>query len=275
MPAYNAYQPDTTYHPNPLISLVKKYGSSNLFLTGLVFLSIVAAIQFFMAIASHSTFMAGVYDGLSEFDRDTAAIMHQYIEYFEAGGIAIMIISILFAIPELVLVIGMWLACKWCRDYEDTSVKTIGFTIVKRVYIFNLIAGCLMCVGLLIGGIAMLASSSAVPAETAFLLVGLGIIAIIAFIVATPLVVLFNLSVVKAAGAIKESLSYSPPLKMPILMPIFVLVSAGFSGFGALGTLFTDPLSALSTGISVTASIILAVAYLKFRSEYATVRRSV
>ena len=230
---------------NPAVNLLKSLGSSPLFLAAAI-LATAAPVLFILALVTSG----GQYvSGLISF---RYTINGQEFVYPSAGNDfgAVVLGSLLFALPVLLAALGMWLFYGSSRNRHTGNVSTAGLTICKVIAIaavvLCIVAAALYAILLLLLMIFSNAfsewiyynSGEYVPAG---LFVGLALVALVFFVGLMLLPIFFYFGVIKALNRMKRTARTGEPNdKVSYYVMVFLFILAVFGAIGGLVGLFSN-----------------------------------
>lgn len=231
---------------NPAVNLLKSLGSSPLFLAAAI-LATAAPVLFILALVTSG----GQYvSGLISF---RYTINGQEFVYPSAGNDfgAVVLGSLLFALPVLLAALGMWLFYGSSRNRHTGNVSTAGLTICKVIAIaavvLCIVAAALYAILLLLLMIFSNAfsewiyynSGEYVPAG---LFVGLALVALVFFVGLMLLPIFFYFGVIKALNRMKRTARTGEPNdKVSYYVMVFLFILAVFGAPGAPGAALRAP----------------------------------
>ncbi|MCL2077370.1 MAG: zinc ribbon domain-containing protein [Oscillospiraceae bacterium] len=281
------------------VELIRKCGSSPLFLAGVIIFTISIFVNFFSYIFATQTSFGSLADyGLSEifdyshgFDHaavsnsvsaETETFLNFNYEYYDDNyyyyddyfvSLAMIIATVFMflgiSLPQILIAIGLWLIYTRCTKRDNAPLKTTGFSMVKGVHIYFLIAQMalagLLLLFILLGIMVDMANYYDADPLFAFIIVGVAGILVAYFLA-------YNIAVFKIINNIKSILlrGKTPP-DFSLMLPILVFITLGVQLFlPFLLTLIGYDATSFNffSLIRVAASAILAITFIKFRGEY-------
>ncbi|MDR1753820.1 MAG: zinc ribbon domain-containing protein [Eubacterium sp.] len=196
-------------------------------------------------------------------------------EFRETMGGAILrsriFFGILSMIPVALIAIGWGLINKTCSDGIFPTRNTAGLSIIKGVFIYNMVAILfVMFLMLILFGVLMLSLSTMYATANSNLILFLFLLVIIAIITTFSMIYCFAIfKTIKNIKIIFSSEANNPPdVRFGMFIPVFMFVLAGFSAISGLTTLSADSIAGCIALLNGAFYIIMAIAYLKFKNEY-------
>ena len=131
----------------PVITAVKKLGTSPLFLTAVISYSVTAFLSLISAFAPKTALLNTLYDLGYRYGID---IPYDFVQGFSVGSV---FGSLLGMIPVLLFVAAMWMMYASAADRNAPYIKTTGLTIIKVLNIISLVS---LCIGAAFAFVIML-----------------------------------------------------------------------------------------------------------------------
>ena len=253
---------------NPTLNVIKKLGSSPLFLTAAILYSASMLLSLVFSF-SGSMMQSYLYDFLANTGMDYDAIYTIINSAGESSGFS----SILSAGPGILPCIAMWMVYATCRDKRTGNISTAGLTIFKVIAIISLVVFCIVEAMIVLFGIIGMAGGLSYEYSYDSYGVSGGLIAIfgILMIIAAGifvLMIIFYASLVKTINRIKVcAVTGMPDQRVSQFLIVMLWISGVSSCFVGLGSLFRAPLLGLGTLASAVCEILIAVLLSKLRKE--------
>lgn len=262
---------------NPAVNLIKTLGSSPLFLAAAI-LATAAPVLFILALVTSG----GQYvSGLISF---RYTINGQEVVYPSAGNDfgAVVLGSLLFALPVLLAALGIWLFYGSSRNRHTGNVSTAGLTLCKVIAIaavvLCIVAAALYAILLLLLMIFSNAfsewiyynSGEYVPAG---LFVGLALVALVFFVGLMLLPIFFYFGVIKVLNRIKRTARTGEPNdKVSYYVMVFLFILAVFGAIGGLAGLFSNFWGGASSLCYAAFYVLCALLLNKYRNKMTMLR---
>ncbi len=262
---------------NPAVNLLKSLGSSPLFLAAAI-LATAAPVLFILALVTSGGQYAS---GLISF---RYTINGQEVVYPGVGNDfgAVVLGSLLFALPVLLAALGMWLFYGSSRNRHTGNVSTAGLTICKVIAIaavvLCIVAAALYAILLLLLMIFSNAfsewiyynSGEYVPAG---LFVGLALVALVFFVGLMLLPIFFYFGVIKALNRMKRTARTGEPNdKVSYYVMVFLFILAVFGAIGGLVGLFSNFWGGASSLCYAAFYVLCALLLNKYRNKMTMLR---
>ena len=262
---------------NPAVNLIKTLGSSPLFLAAAI-LATAAPVLFILALVTSG----GQYvSGLISF---RYTINGQEVVYPSAGNDfgAVVLGSLLFALPVLLAALGIWLFYGSSRNRHTGNVSTAGLTLCKVIAIAAVVWLIAMAaVFALLMVIAMILSGPLTEAmyyETggyipSGLFVGMALVALVLFVGMLLLPIFFYFGVIKVLNRMKRTARTGEPNdKVSYYVMVFLFILAVFGAIGGLAGLFSNFWGGASSLCYAAFYVLCAMLLGKYRSKMSMLR---
>lgn len=262
---------------NPAVNLIKTLGSSPLFLAAAI-LATAAPVLFILALVTSG----GQYvSGLISF---RYTINGQEVVYPSAGNDfgAVVLGSLLFALPVLLAALGIWLFYGSSRNRHTGNVSTAGLTLCKVIAIAAVVWLIAMAaVFALLMVIAMILSGPLTEAmyyETggyipSGLFVGMALVALVLFVGMLLLPIFFYFGVIKVLNRIKRTARTGEPNdKVSYYVMVFLFILAVFGAIGGLAGLFSNFWGGASSLCYAAFYVLCALLLNKYRNKMTMLR---
>ena len=246
---------------NPVLNVIKKLGSSSLFLAAAILYSVSTVLGIFVSLR-------------------VSAVNYSVYSIFEQSGIdynEITRYSVnLSPVISILICVALWLLYATCRDRKSGNISTAGLTICKVIAIITQVAlwivlACVIVI--LIAGFAggfeyliryglpnSFGYGSGVVA--AFLFIFIFAIAIVALLIA------FYISVVRCINRIKGcAVTGMPDQRISRFLTVMLWISGVVNCLYSLITLFTSPLEGIELLVRAVGVILIAVLLGRLRKE--------
>ncbi|MCL2694329.1 MAG: zinc ribbon domain-containing protein [Oscillospiraceae bacterium] len=268
--------------PQPSVqpaALVRKHASSPLFLTAIVLLT-ASIFMSFISVFMPSNSIMDIIDTVESVLIDEGSFSREeqgeLVEMFAAarefavefqGSVALQ--EFLSLLPSMLICLGLWLFFKSCNDRKNPGVRTTGLTIVKGVNIFYFVM-ILIVFALLIILSAII--SAFISAEFGSDIVGAALVVtlIITSAIVLALLIPYYISMFRIINGARRLLRGEGPVKFGMFFPVLVFIFSGIGILSSLSFLAYDPLTGLQSMLSALPGFLMAIAYVRFRSEYNT-----
>lgn len=252
---------------NPALNVLKKLGSSPLFLTAVILYSVTIVLSIFALISAPASFDY-VYDMLENSGMDYTTL-YPMISVSTSGSVAGAIVA---SIPQVLICIGMWLFYVTCRDRRTGNISTAGLTMCKVMLIIALVIGCIMAALVAIlavvvgaaGGLAYSYYDSDLGGSIAVIL-GICMVVIVAVL---ALIIAFYASAVRTVNRVKNcAVTGIPEYRISGFLTAMLWIGGILScitGFGMMFASFLSGLGELSGGVC---SILIALCLGRLRQQ--------
>ncbi|MCH5352527.1 MAG: hypothetical protein J1E06_03580 [Acutalibacter sp.] len=256
---------------NPVLNVIKKLGSSPLFLAAAILYSVSVMLGIITNI-SGAVLPSYVYDILANAGMDYDTI--RYIINSSSGTSAVS--SGLSAVPSILLCVAMWMIYATCRDRQTGNISTAGLTICKVITTIMLVALCIAAAGVVIIAIAGFAGGFDYIIRygaRSYYGYGDGIMALVMFlcIIVLAIVVLliaFYASLVRAINRMKNcALTGMPDHRISKFLTVMLWISGVIGCLNSLSSLFLSPLVGLEVLAAAVCSILFAVLLGRLRQQ--------
>lgn len=246
------------YSSNQAVNVLKKVGASGKF--------------FFFALLSTLSIAASILAASSADDLMNSTFISMPRDFLNMAidvRMTALIASIVFALPSLLYVIGLWMHHSACRNRKDGGVSTAGLTLIRILKVIQFI---ILLVGLLIGlGVIIYYMVSVNSATRAFNrtyganfmpseVLAVLIVTLIIFAVIAALVLAYYISVlkiIKRAKIIAET--GVPDNRVSGYVIVINWIKAIFLFMGAIISIFGVPYSAISSLVSGFVALLIAL----------------
>lgn len=272
---YGSYQPGADaafaqgFQEAPAAACVRKSAASPLFLIGIIFCSVVVFLSIISSFFTGSlmdSFFNGVYGGMGE-----AVSTSPVLTVFSA---------LLSCVPQLLIVIGLWMVYAAAADKKNPFMKTSGFTLLKVMFIVEIVLLCIaLCVIALVCIVVTAVSRLYVSQQDeALLLVVFAAVFAVSGIVFFILALLFYVKCIGALAAHRQTIQDGMPRNISAYIPVFSYIVVACDIILALELLLTGYFfSGIIEVMSAAAYVFFALSAGSFRREmkafYAKVER--
>ncbi len=253
---------------NPAVNVLKTVGSSPLFLTAAILYSVSTLISVFSSVIGNSNVSRYLMYALSNMDIDYS-MLYPMIGALNNTSVGL---TLLFSVPAILLAVGMWLFFVTCRDRRSGNVSTAGLTICKVISIIFLVCYCILSAFMLFAIVMVLVGGSTYFSYSYDLYgygydsgyaagVTAGVVFVFLLVLAVlVLFILYYVSIVRTINRIKASASSGvPDNRISRFLTAMLYITGVFSGISGLISLFSAPLTGLTTLASAACSILIAV----------------
>lgn len=269
---------------NPAVNVIKRLGSSGLFLAIAILFSVSALFTILSSAAMGDVMMNLYYYGYSMgLDVETLGSL---IDAMYSTSIPR---AILGSIPTILLAVAMWIHYGTCRSTKSGNISTAGLTICKVLRYISMIGMCLATVMLVIvgvilvlffvsGGVDSMSSSlyggsssfygsSSVEEVALGILMVLGIF-ILFFSFFMVLAITYQASIIRMINRTKISAQTgTPDNRVSGYLIAMNCIVAGLNILTSLFVLFTSPVSAVATLANAVGLILTSVLLSRYRKE--------
>lgn len=259
---------NTPLSSNPAVNVLKTIGSSPLFLTAAVLYSVATLISVFTSIMGNSGISDYLLYALYNADIDYS-VLYPMVSALNGASVGM---TLLFSVPTILIAVGMWLFFATCRDRRTGNISTTGLTICKVISIIFLVCFCILAALILFALIMVLVGGNAYFSYSYDLYgygydsgyaagVTAGVVFVFLLCLAVlVLCILYYVSVIRTIGRIKACASTGmPENRISRFLTAMLYIVGVCSGISGLISLFSAPMSGLSTLASALCSILIAV----------------
>ena len=142
---------------NPVLGILKKIGSSPLFIVCASLFTLSLLLSFRYAVGGQNQIINSIYRIAEQF-----GVSYYLWDYWEPIRFAINGYALIALIPSILVAIGLWLTFASAHNKYQPSVKTAGLTIIKVINCINLVWSCIVLAAVeIVGIIALIAVSAA------------------------------------------------------------------------------------------------------------------
>lgn len=261
--------PTSALSSNPALHVLKSIGSSPLFLTAAILYSVSVVLTLVSGIWGSADATAALYQFAYQFDVDLSPL-YPYLDDAASTSVVSVLCSSLF---NILTAVAYWIHFCTCRSRKSGNISTVGLTIWKVITYIAFISICVgagvLFIAILIlfgaGGVAAISgeSASAGGAVIAIAVIVLLICGAI-FGLAIPYFVC-EIKVINRAKAIAAT--GLPDSRVSQFFVVMLWITAIFGLFGAVSTLFTDPVNGLALVASNAGGILIALCLTRYRRE--------
>lgn len=261
---------------NPAVNVIKKIGSSPLFLTAVILYSVTLVLTFISSITAGSTIPYYAYSFMESYGESLPPSV--YYSMMDASSGAAAFGAILGLIPSILIAVGMWITWATCRSTTSGNISTAGLTICKVISIITLVLLCIVaavfvvaCFVLIFAGAAAFSSDSYYSSYAAGATAGLVFVVILCAAV-FALMIAYYASIVRTINRIKTSaMTGVPEYRISRFLTTLMWIAAVLSCISGLVALFTSFISGVATLASAVCTILLAVCLGQLRKEMSIV----
>ena len=256
---------------NPVLNVIKKLGSSSLFLAAAILYSVSVALNMITSV-SGSVIPAYVYELLAQSGMDPHMI---YSLLNDSAGTSVFS-TVLGAVPSILLCVAMWMVYATCRNRQTGNISTAGLTICKVISIIMLVALCIAAAAVVVVAIAGLAGGFDYIVRygaNSYYGYGDGMLAVIMFLlmILLALVVLliaFYASVVRAINRMKNcAITGTPDHRISKFLTVMLWISGVIGCLNGLSSLILSPLVGLEVIAGAICVILIAVLLGRLRQQ--------
>ncbi len=261
--------PSPAQNPYPLLQLLKKHGSSGLFLVSVVAFTLKLIVDFVTGVLNSTLrdVAPQYYNGFQNVDPD---VLQGLVKASSVG-------TLIGLVPMLICCIGLWKIYGNCKKEGSDPLSTSGFSLVKGVMIFNFVIYCIglavfavltLGAGLLFGSGALSDMSkdiSSLTGTTVFDVNQAGTILLIycavILVVGMILGILYFVKLIGSLNRAKEIVVTGSAKKNVSLYVAVINIIGG--GFALISSLVSFNLAGL---VQAAVSLLFAIVLLSFRS---------
>lgn len=263
---------------NPAVNVIKKIGSSPLFLTAVILYSVTLVLTFISSITAGSAIPYYAYSFMESYGYGESLPPSVYYSMMDASSGATAFGAILGLIPSILIAVGMWITWATCRSTTSGNISTAGLTICKVISIITLVLLCIVaaifvvaCFVLIFAGAAAFSSDSYYSSYAAGATAGLVFVVILCAAV-FALMIAYYASIVRTINRIKTSaMTGVPEYRISRFLTTLMWITAVLSCISGLVALFTSFISGVATLASAVCTILLAVCLGQLRKEMSIV----
>ncbi|WP_322182269.1 hypothetical protein [Neglectibacter caecimuris] len=265
---------------NPAVNALKASGASPLFLSAVILYTLTPLLSVVTALTG-----GGV--SLVKTITESAAQSDPNL-YFQQRGAdaslsALFGVTVVFSIPSIVFLIGMWMHYAACRNRKTGNLSTAGLTVCKVMEIIQLVFECIVFAIYVIFIIAAMFLSAGASQGVFFngqpapsmdhgsvtaLVVVMFVVLLIFIIAFFSLPVLFSICVIKVINRMKATASFGvPDNRIPMYLIVMLYLIGGFMALYSLMGMLLSLTLGLSLLTGAAAEILIAVCLGKYRKH--------
>lgn len=258
---------------NPVLGILKKIGSSPLFIVCASLFTLSLLLSFWYAVGGQNQLINSIYR-----IADQLGVSYYLWSYFEQIRFAINGYAVVALIPSILVAVGLWLTFASAHNKYQPSVKTAGLTIIKVINCINLVWSCIVLAAVeIVGIIALIAVSAAsdnsydsyygyYSHSNAYAL-GFVVGLMLTFAVAFAFEIIFLAKINKTINSMKNAAvnGYVKSLASSYVA-VILIISAVFSLIGAVAALY-DPFVALQAVVACAMNICFAVLIFSYNGQ--------
>lgn len=247
---------------NPAVNAIKNLGASPLFLFAAIALSVAL---FFTLIQNISGFSyPAVLDSLTRGDLGLSSEFYRAYSAFRTVAVPM---ALIVAVPDALIVAGMWMTFAAARSTRDGGMRTAGLTMIKASLIVTIVliavVGAVVVIGLLVGGLAGFAAALDRSSDGA----AFGVVFVLIYLVAAAVIalaLLYGIKCLRLIDRVKGTLRTGvADFRGPMYVVVWNFVAASGSAFAVFSGSFFGAMALLA---SAAASVVFSLLILRFRS---------
>ena len=259
---------------NPAVNLIKTLGSSPKFLAAAILTSVMVLFSILASMGSKDLLVSLYYYG-ANYGVDPDVFYPAMSALENSLGVG----TVVVAIPNILIAVGMWMFYVSCRSTQSGNVSTAGLTLCKVLAIISLVLFCVVVAVALVAMVVVLVAVGAMAgnayysdygnsaAAFASVQVFLGFIAVILLGV-LALYIVYYICIVKTINRVKASALHGvPDNRVPRFLTGFMMVIGILGLISGVISLIASPVAGIGSLAGSVSLILMSLLLSEYRAK--------